>query len=106
MGRCCWRRQHPGRGWPTESENFPEGGQWSAYAGPVWSLLSRPSGMDTDAHPDDAERHDLTITPGFTFIAPAISINTGEAMVLKVAHAYEQARGGALARPELAVSAS
>ncbi|MGA5437417.1 hypothetical protein ACPCIZ_32750 [Streptomyces cellulosae] len=71
-------------GWPTESENFPEGGQWSAYAGPVWSLLSRPSGMDTDAHPDDAERHDLTITPGFTFIAPAISINTGEAMVLKV----------------------
>ena len=30
----------------------------------------------------------------------------GEAMVLKVAHAYEQARGGALARPELAASAS
>ncbi|MFE4423732.1 hypothetical protein [Streptomyces sp. NPDC056817] len=71
-------------GWPTESEDFPEGGQWSAYAGPLWSLLSRPSGTDTDAHPDDADHHDLTITPGFTFIAPTISINTGEAMVLKV----------------------
>lgn len=71
-------------GWPTESEGFPEGGQWSAYAGPVWSLLSRPSGMDTDAHPDDADHHDLTITPSFTFIAPPISIDTGEAMVLKV----------------------
>ncbi|MFF9410791.1 hypothetical protein ACF1B0_35520 [Streptomyces anandii] len=70
-------------GWPTESENGPEGGQWAAYAGPVWSLLSRPGGTDTDAHLDDADHQDLTVTPSFTFIAPAISINTGEAMVLK-----------------------
>ncbi len=71
-------------GWPTESDGFPEGGQWSAYAGPVWSLLSRPGTGDTEAHPDDADHHDLTITPAFTFIAPPISINTGEAMVLEV----------------------
>ncbi|MFJ6686296.1 hypothetical protein [Streptomyces werraensis] len=71
-------------GWPTENDGFPEGGQWSACAGPVWSLLSRPGGTNWDAHPDDAERHDLTITPEFTFTAPLISINTGEAMVRKV----------------------
>ncbi|MFF9496544.1 hypothetical protein [Streptomyces flaveolus] len=73
-----------GAGWPTESEDFPEGGQWSAYVGPVWSLLSRPGGDDEDAHPDDAEHHDLTAPPAFTFIAPPISINTGEAMVVEV----------------------
>lgn len=70
-------------GWPAESDSFPEGGQWSGYPGPVWSLLSRPGEAPLEADPDDADRHDLTVAPEFTFIAPRISINSGEAMVLK-----------------------
>ncbi|GAA2639286.1 hypothetical protein GCM10010425_49110 [Streptomyces spororaveus] len=70
-------------GWPVENDGFPEGGTWTGWLGPVWSMLSRPGGgSDLDADPDDPDHYDLTTVPELTFIAPRIPINTGEAMVL------------------------
>ncbi|MEU7195524.1 hypothetical protein AB0B04_18630 [Streptomyces xinghaiensis] len=71
-------------GWPVESDRFPEGGQWTGWLGPVWSLLSRPGEATTQAHPDDPDHYDLTGVPELCFITPKIPINTGEAMVLKL----------------------
>ncbi|MFE0460426.1 hypothetical protein ACFW1A_14385 [Kitasatospora sp. NPDC058965] len=106
-------------GWPVESDGFAEGGQWAGYPGPLWSLMSRPSQEDWDADPDDADRVDLTAVPEFTFIAPRISINTGEAMVhrvpattgpadlvAEVSAALAQARGQEIAKLADAASCS
>ncbi|WP_030237530.1 hypothetical protein [Streptomyces sp. NRRL S-350] len=71
-------------GWPTASDGFPEGGQWDGYPGPLWSILTRPDQEIWDADPDDGDQVDLTIVPEFTFIAPRISLNSGEAMVHRV----------------------
>jgi hypothetical protein len=71
-------------GWPVESDGFPEGGTWTGWLGPVWSMLSRPGRWDSEADPDDPDRYDLTAVPELTFITPRIPINTGEAMVLQL----------------------
>ncbi|MEV0192205.1 hypothetical protein AB0I39_27185 [Kitasatospora purpeofusca] len=71
-------------GWPVESDGFAEGGQWAGYPGPLWSLMSRPGQENRDTDPHDADRVDLTDVPEFTFNAPRISSNTGEAMVHRV----------------------
>ncbi|ARZ72601.1 hypothetical protein SMD11_7025 [Streptomyces albireticuli] len=65
-----------------EHDGFPEGGTWSGGLGPVWSMLSRPGGRDSEADPDDPDHYDLTTVPELTFITPRIPINSGEAMVL------------------------
>ncbi|WP_332758411.1 hypothetical protein [Streptomyces sp. MT206] len=69
-------------GWPVETDGFPEGGIWTGWLGPVWSMLSRPGGTDTEADPDDPDHYDLTTVPELTLITPKIPINSGEAMVL------------------------
>lgn len=73
-------------GWPVENDGFPEGGTWTGWLGPIWSMLSRPTDSDwhSDAHPDDPDHYDLTAVPELCFITPKIPINNGEAMVLKL----------------------
>ncbi|MFE5974310.1 hypothetical protein ACFQ64_19375 [Streptomyces sp. NPDC056460] len=73
-----------GAGWPVESENFPEGGTWSGWLGPVSSSLSRPGAYDLMADPDDPYHHDLTVVPEVCFISPRIPINSGEKMVVRL----------------------
>ncbi|MGW1362937.1 hypothetical protein ACWCQP_36715 [Streptomyces chartreusis] len=69
-------------GWPVENDGFPEGGIWTGWLGPVWSMLTRPGGSDTEADPDDPDYYDLTTVPELTFIAPKSPIANGEAMAL------------------------
>ncbi|MFJ4679085.1 hypothetical protein [Kitasatospora sp. NPDC088783] len=69
-------------GWPVESDGFPDGGTWTGWLGPVWSLLQRPGRGDTEADPDDPDHYDLTTVPELTFITPRIPLRTGEAMVV------------------------
>ncbi|MFF9786280.1 hypothetical protein [Streptomyces nigrescens] len=71
-------------GWPVENDGFPEGGTWTGWLGPVWSMLSRPGWRHSEADPDDPDQYDLTAVPELTFITPKIPINTGEAMVLEL----------------------